>query len=304
MEIVIITGFLGSGKTTMLNSLINDVQQENKKSAVIMNEFGKRSIDTELIQSDVPISEMINGCICCVMKEDVATQLHQVYLEYQPDVVFIECSVIAHPLEVLDACLTPVLAPFSTIRTIIGIVDLPAYQHLSSYTEQTQQLIDIQLKYCHDIVLNKIDMMDTDDAINTMKSIQEDYTEADIFSTTFGNIHFSHFTKSNRDLKVTQHDAHHHGHVFHKYYPLTEPIMMEGFKTWLKDLPNNIYRIKGFITFKNDPNKYLIQVSNDNLRIEQYNINIDDYLILIGDNLNKEAVFSPNEIKKASHQSK
>ena len=79
---------------------------------------------------------------------------------------------------------------------------------------------------------------------------------------------------------------------------------MEGFKTWLKDLPNNIYRIKGFITFKNDPNKYLIQVSNDNLRIEQYNINIDDYLILIGDNLNKEAVFSPNEIKKASHQSK
>src|SRR5699024_8715388 len=154
------------------------------------------------------------------------------------------------------------------------------------------------------IVLNKIDMMDTDDAINTIKSIQEDYTEAYIFSTTFGNIHFSHFTKSNRDLKVTQHDAHHHGHVFHKYYPLTAPITMEGFKTWLKDLPNNIYRIKGFITFKNDPSNCIVQVSNDNLRIEQYNINIDYYLIVMSDHWNQAAVCSPKEMKKASHPSR
>ena len=62
------------------------------------------------------MSEITEGCICCVMKSDVSQQLHELYLKYQPDIIFIECSGVAEPLAVVDACFTPVLAPFITLR--------------------------------------------------------------------------------------------------------------------------------------------------------------------------------------------
>ncbi len=52
---------------------------------------------------------------------DVSEQLHQLYLKEQPDIVFIECSGIAEPVSVLDACLTPILAPFTTITHNVAI---------------------------------------------------------------------------------------------------------------------------------------------------------------------------------------
>ncbi|WP_423229403.1 GTP-binding protein [Staphylococcus pseudintermedius] len=61
---------------------------------------------------DVKMEVLTNGCICCDLKANVSQQLHELYLTHQPDIVFIECSGAAHPVEVFDACMTPVLAPF------------------------------------------------------------------------------------------------------------------------------------------------------------------------------------------------
>ncbi|TJX29939.1 CobW-like GTP-binding protein, partial [Staphylococcus haemolyticus] len=98
MEIIIVGGFLGSGKTTTLNHLITDALDHNLKTALIINEFGKMSVDSQLIHPTIPISEIVEGCICCAMKSNVSQQLHEIYLEHQPDLVFIECSGIAEPL--------------------------------------------------------------------------------------------------------------------------------------------------------------------------------------------------------------
>lgn len=107
MEIIIIGGFLGGGKTTLLNHLVSEAMTQGLQPAVIMNEFGKQSVDGQLIDQEIPLNELTEGCICCAMKADVSDQLHQLYLDYQPDIVFIECSGIAEPLAVVDACLTP-----------------------------------------------------------------------------------------------------------------------------------------------------------------------------------------------------
>ena len=107
---------LGSGKTSTINHLIADALENNLNPAVIMNEFGRRSVDGQLIERpEVPMSEITEGCICCAMKSDVSQQLHELYLKYQPDIIFIECSGVAEPLAVVDACFTPVLAPFITL---------------------------------------------------------------------------------------------------------------------------------------------------------------------------------------------
>lgn len=141
MKIVIIGGFLGGGKTTVLNHLLAESLKESLKPAVIMNEFGKMSVDGALVSEDIPLSELTEGCICCAMKADVSEQLHQLYLKEQPDIVFIECSGIAEPVSVLDACLTPILAPFTTITHMIGVVDASMYKHIKSFPKRHPRLI-------------------------------------------------------------------------------------------------------------------------------------------------------------------
>lgn len=76
IPVTIVTGFLGAGKTTLLNFLIKEFPQ--KKFAVIENEFGEINIDSELIVStDNNIFELSNGCICCVLNDDLVTLLYE-----------------------------------------------------------------------------------------------------------------------------------------------------------------------------------------------------------------------------------
>lgn len=180
MKIVIIGGFLGGGKTTVLNHLLAESLKESLKPAVIMNEFGKMSVDGALVSEDIPLSELTEGCICCAMKADVSEQLHQLYLKEQPDIVFIECSGIAEPVSVLDACLTPILAPFTTITHMIGVIDASMYKHIKSFPKDIQGLFYEQLAYCSVLFVNKIDSADVDTTSKLLKDLEVINPDADI----------------------------------------------------------------------------------------------------------------------------
>ena len=152
---------LGSGKTSAISHLIADALENNLNPAVIINEFGKRSVDGQLIERpEVPMSEITEGCICCAMKSDVSQQLHELYLKYQPDIIFIECSGVAEPLAVVDACFTPVLAPFITLRSMVGIIDASMYSRIKSYTQDIAALFYEQLRHCSTLFVNKIDKIE------------------------------------------------------------------------------------------------------------------------------------------------
>ena len=85
---------------------------------------------------------------------------------------FIECSGIAEPVSVLDACLTPILAPFTTITHMIGVVDASMYKHIKSFPKRHQGLFYEQLAYCSVLFVNKIDSADVETTSKLLKDLE------------------------------------------------------------------------------------------------------------------------------------
>lgn len=289
MKIVIIGGFLGGGKTTVLNHLLAESLKESLKPAVIMNEFGKMSVDGALVSEDIPLSELTEGCICCAMKADVSEQLHQLYVKEQPDIVFIECSGIAEPVSVLDACLTPILAPFTTITHMIGVIDASMYKHIKSFPKDIQGLFYEQLAYCSVLFVNKIDSADVETTSKLLKDLEVINPEADIQVGMHGSVTLP---ISVRQMTATSDDKHKslHQMINHQFVQSPVKCTKAQFIKRLACLPSHIYRLKGFMTFEDTTHTYLIQFTQGQYELTPvaFSKKVPEYLVLIGKGISKE----------------
>ena len=101
MDIEIISGFLGAGKTTFLNQYLPLL---SGKTAVIENEFGDVGLDGDLIREKVPVRELYAGCICCTLAIDFRQSIREIAETYQPDRIVIEPSGIGKLSDVIKAC--------------------------------------------------------------------------------------------------------------------------------------------------------------------------------------------------------
>ena len=101
MEIHIISGFLGAGKTTFLNQYLPLL---SGKTAVIENEFGDVGLDGDLIREKVPVRELYAGCICCTLAIDFRQSIREIAETYRPDRIVIEPSGIGKLSDVIKAC--------------------------------------------------------------------------------------------------------------------------------------------------------------------------------------------------------
>ncbi|MCM3729523.1 hypothetical protein M3226_28460 [Neobacillus cucumis] len=79
--------------------MLKYLQLNGKRPAVIMNEIGDVNLDGLLINDEVLVAEMLNGCICCTMREDLSSTLLNLYRRVKPDIIIIESTGIANPLE-------------------------------------------------------------------------------------------------------------------------------------------------------------------------------------------------------------
>jgi G3E family GTPase len=96
VPVVVVGGYLGAGKTTLINELLHNTQQ---RIAVIVNDFGSINIDASLISSrNNDTIELSNGCVCCALGDSLASTMLTIGdRDVQPDVVVIEASGVAHP---------------------------------------------------------------------------------------------------------------------------------------------------------------------------------------------------------------
>jgi len=104
VNIDVISGFLGAGKTTLINKLLSEVYS-SEKPVLIENEFGDVSIDDMLISDpDVQVKVLSTGCICCTLKGDFVKGLVEVVSKYSPTRIIVEPTGLAEPEDILSAC--------------------------------------------------------------------------------------------------------------------------------------------------------------------------------------------------------
>lgn len=290
VEVFILSGFLGAGKTTLLKNILSKEKQQDRKVAVIMNELGEVSIDSNSIGEETPLKELLNGCVCCTIQGQLEVQLDNILHEYELDVIYIETTGVAHPIEVLDACMSPLFAEKIVVQGIVTLVDAKRWQDRSGLSIQLRKLLLEQVQHADIVLLNKVDSLAESEKANLVSEIQSLNQNGKLFITEYANIPLSQMQPKKRNAGKQHVQAHVHNtlHMRTFVYTFTKHIDLDGFEQFLKDMPDTIYRIKGYISFNHSNDTYLFQYSYGMPIYMKEQIKRKKTLVFIGENLDHE----------------
>jgi len=154
MRLLLFTGFLGSGKTTLVIRLAGHAVECGGRVAILVNEIGEVGIDNQLMrQLDLNVWELLNGCICCTLSADLVTTLQQLDSDYSPDLVIIEPSGAADPRSILNALPYYKGTPLQSLHTVSVLDPL----RLEVLVEVMTPLITAQVERSDLVLVTKAD---------------------------------------------------------------------------------------------------------------------------------------------------
>eukprot|EP00405_Crypthecodinium_cohnii_P016168 CAMPEP_0206451876 /NCGR_PEP_ID=MMETSP0324_2-20121206/19608_1 /ASSEMBLY_ACC=CAM_ASM_000836 /TAXON_ID=2866 /ORGANISM="Crypthecodinium cohnii, Strain Seligo" /LENGTH=499 /DNA_ID=CAMNT_0053921853 /DNA_START=75 /DNA_END=1574 /DNA_ORIENTATION=- len=183
VPVTILTGFLGSGKTTLLNYILQE--QKEKKIAIIENEFGEISIDDALLKQEKKqlaekIVVMDNGCMCCTIRGDLAKGLQEIIGDIKAggtiDAIMIETTGMADPVPIVRTFMSsPEITNDLRLDAVVAMADaknLPGRLDDKVEAGKVNEAYQ-QIAFADKIILNKLDLITTEQAIAVKDRIRE-----------------------------------------------------------------------------------------------------------------------------------
>lgn len=191
LPVTVLSGFLGAGKTSLLNHVLNN--REGLRVAVIVNDMSEFNIDARLVRdggarlsrTDERLVEMTNGCICCTLREDLLVEVMRLAREERFDYLLIESTGISEPLPVAETFTFAdedgfTLGDYAQLDTMVTVVD--AHNFLRQYRaaddlaalgiatddgdERTiAELLVDQVEFADVLIVNKVDLASADDIL-------------------------------------------------------------------------------------------------------------------------------------------
>lgn len=279
----IFTGYLGSGKTTSMIKVIEDFFKD-KKVAIIVNEFGDISIDGKTISASVTGSNLIElneGCVCCVLYDELNRVLSDLQSSYDFDYLFIETSGLSEPFPIYSALVS---LGFDTENIVCLIDSLNYRKHIDD------DVFRYQIGSSNILVLNKTDLVDSqqlESIIDEVKQLKEKYNlrnfltgeylipKYEIVTTSFGKLPEYIFT----DIKLPDtpeesikqvEDRHSHLDYVQEVrrYP-DDSLTYQQFVKLVNSFPKNLVRAKGIIKLKDIDSPLLFNYSYGNYNFQE-----------------------------------
>ncbi|ARK23465.1 cobalamin biosynthesis protein [Sporosarcina sp. P37] len=289
MDVYLLSGFLGSGKTSLLVQLVEQVKKSGRQPAVLMNEFGELNVDSRIVEDagEVPLKELLNGCICCTGAESTEAQLQGLLTDYpEIDVLFIETTGAAHPVEALDAVCSPLFADQLDVKGIVTVVDAKRWIDRDKLSPRMLTLFLEQIRHANFLLLNKTDLLtDSQLAFVTMQVTQFN-SYAPLIQTVEAKADFSYIEKRVNAAAPKQPVATGSGlPLTSKTLSFDQPINQEHFEDWVRTIPDSVYRMKGYIQLEGSRYSHLFQYAYGMVNWMPEYIQIPSKLVIIGEQL-------------------
>ena len=306
VKIVMLTGYLGAGKTTMLNNIL--ANDQGIRAAVIVNDIGEVNVDASLIkegglnQTDSLIP-LTNGCICCTLSDDLAKQLGGIAASDDFDYIIIEASGICEPIPIAytisafcDQSKYEGNAPLD-LDNIVAVVDCARmYDEFNGGKDLLEDDIDEddieslliqQIEFCSTLVLNKTDLVNPDQIAELkaiVRSLQKDavIVEAEngdvpmdqILNT--GRFSFEKAYNSAAWIDAMEHPEEHEDPEVLEYdietfvYARRKPFDVDKFNDLLQNFPDEIIRTKGTFWAEQNPEMcYIFEQAGHQVRLNE-----------------------------------
>lgn len=245
IKLVLLTGFLGAGKTTLMKEVLESYK--NVKAGVIVNEFGEINIDAKLISKEgVQMAELSNGSIfCACIKDKFVDSLIEMSLR-DLDYVFIEASGMADPsnmVQILDGIKNKLLNPYD-YRGSICVVDGENFEDLY----ELLPAITSQLEFCGAAIINKGDLIDEEQLKNIINIIHEINSAAETYVTSYCKVDICQLVENLRINDVKTRDSSNRPETRPTTFILKglQSVPYEKLVSFLNEIAEHTYRIKGF----------------------------------------------------------
>lgn len=224
VPVTVLSGYLGSGKTTVLNHVLNN--RQGLKVAVIVNDMSEVNIDAALVKGEATLSrteeklvELSNGCICCTLRDDLMQEIEKLVNEGKYDYILIESTGISEPVPVAQTFTYADeesgidLTRLARLDCLVTVVDANRFWHdfgsgqslldrnQATGDEDTRDVVDLlidQIETCDVLLLNKCDLVD-DTELNKLEGvIRKLQPNAKIIRTENGQVNPSEILNTDR----------------------------------------------------------------------------------------------------------
>ena len=206
VPVTVLSGFLGAGKTTVLNHIL--ANRAGLRVAVIVNDMSEVNIDAALVRSRERLVEMTNGCICCTLREDLLEEVARLCADGRFDHLLIESSGISEPMPVAATFAfpgddgLPVLdaARLDTMVTVVDAVnfarelaggDSLVERRLDQYEDDSRTVSDLlmdQVEFADVLLLNKTDLVSPSEVDRLVAVLRRLNPAADVVTSSFGKV--------------------------------------------------------------------------------------------------------------------
>jgi G3E family GTPase len=289
----IVTGFLGSGKTSLIKHVLTHGLQ-NRRVAVVVNDIGEINLDGRVLEG-VNVDRMVelsNGCICCSIGYQFGAAIQEIVTTTQAELIIIETTGAADPVALIAE-----LRPLGLrVDAVITVVDGEQIRRLYKETVVARQ----QVHAADFLVLNKCDLLADPARRRAEKFIQRCNPRALLTSSAFGQVHtdllFATSVQRFRrpaDSTLAPAAAHLHEDGIEAFtYTSHIPIQRQRFERFLQRLPRDVYRAKGIVHFDQEAWSSLFNYTCGRYDIEWFRRRTDlampNQAVFIGKHLSRQ----------------